>query len=269
MIGAALAALGGAAVALAAGSFNTYKATQTFTPNHAGSKSKPAAFKTTVEDWKANGTSGRKAAPLIKIVAKIYGQVTNGKQFPTCTSSKINAAGNTHHWNKVCPKGSLIGQGPVNALFMNPNAPYNEVGTCNPYLYIYNGGPKTQVFFFTEYPYAPGKQYSCLQGHVVTGAAPAYDGNISYSGKTWVLTIPLPPTVSNNAGGTGLFASLVHLHVTYKASEQKNGKTIPYGESVACQNGKRPWSFQYTAQNYNGQSPHTGTVTVNGSQKCT
>ena len=211
-------------------------------------------------------------APLTKIVAKIYGQVTNGKDFPTCSASKINNTGNKPNntgWNKACPKGSLIGQGPVNALFVNPNPPYQSAGTCNPYLYIYNGGPKTQVFFFTEGTYSPDpSKYTCLGGAVPTGSAPAYNGHISYSGKTWVLTIPLPPSVSTMAGGNPLYASLQHLHVTYKASIKKNGKTIPYGESVACSNGKRPWSFQFTAQNYNGKSPHTQTVTKKGSQKC-
>jgi hypothetical protein len=271
--GTVLALLAGGAIALAAGNFNTYKATETFTPNHAGSKSKPAAFSAIAENWSAGGTHGRPAAPLIKIVAKNYGMVTNGKQFPTCTSSKINANGNkpgNKGWNKICPKGSLIGQGPVSAEFVNPNPPYNVVGQCNPYLYIYNGGPKTQVFFFTEYPYAPSKSYRCLGGHVVTGAAPAYDGTVSYIGKTWVLTIPLPPTVSNNAGGTGLFASLVKLHVVYShATLRKNGKTIHYGQSIACSSGKRPYSFAFTAQNFNEQSPHTQTVTVNGTQSCT
>lgn len=268
-IASALAVVGGVAVAFAASQFNSYQATQTFNPNPTGSPAKPGAIKTTVEDWKAHGNNGMHTAPLIRIVAKIYGQVTNGKDFPTCTAKQINNAGNNKGWNKVCPKGSLIGQGPVNALFVNPNPPYQSAGTCNPYLYIYNGGPKTQVFFFVEGADSPNpSKYTCLGGAVPTGSAPAYNGNISYSGKTWVLTIPLPPSVSTMAGGQPLYASLQHLHVTYNASIKKNGKTIPYGESVGCSKGSRPWSFQFTAQNYNGKSPHTQSATVNGSQKC-
>jgi hypothetical protein len=271
IIGTALAVLGGGAAAFAASSFNTYIATETFSPNAAGSTSKPSAFKALTEDWKAKGTNGHPAAPLTKIVAKVYGMKTNGNEFPKCTANQINAAGNAKGWNKVCPKGSLIGQGPVNSEFINPNPPYNSAGTCNPYLYIYNGGPKTQVFFFVEGKQSPDpSKYTCLKGSVPTGSAPAYNGNISYSGKTWVLTIPLPATVSTSAGGTGLYASLLHLHVVYsKATEKKGGKTISYGESVACSGGKRPWSFQFTAQNFNGQSPHSGSVTVSGDPSCT
>jgi hypothetical protein len=267
---AALAVLVGAAVALAAGNFNTYKATETFSPNAAGSTKKPAAFKSITEDWKVKGVS-RPAGPLTKIVAKNYGMKTNGQDFPKCTTTMINNAGNSKGWNKVCPKGSLIGQGPVNSEFVSPNPPYGVAGQCNPYLYIYNGGPKTQVFFFTEGAQSPNaSKYTCLGVSVHTGAAPAYNGNISYSGKDWVLTIPLPATVSTSAGGTGLYASLLHLHVVYSnATTKKGGKTISYGESVACSGSSRPWSFTFTAQNYNGQSPHTQTTTVSGKQKCT
>jgi hypothetical protein len=183
----------------------------------------------------------------------------------------INNAGNSKGWNKVCPKGSLIGQGPVNSEFVSPNPPYSVAGQCNPYLYIYNGGPKTQVFFFVEGNDSPNpSKYTCLGGAVPTGSAPAYNGNISYSGKTWVLTIPLPATVSTSAGGTGTYASLLHLHVVYgNVTKKVHGKTVAYGESVGCSHNSRPWSFTFTAQNYNGRSPHTQTSTVSGSQKCT
>lgn len=268
---AALVVLSGAAVAFAAGNFNTYKATEVFSPNAAGSAAKPAPFKSIVEDWKVHGTNGTPAGPLTRIVAKNYGMKTNGGAFPTCTAAKINAAGNAKGWNKVCPKGSLIGQGPVNSEFVSPNPPYSVAGQCNPYLYIYNGGPKTQVFFFVEGNDSPNpSKYTCLNGAVPTGSAPAYNGNISYSGKTWVLTIPLPATVSTSAGGTGTYASLLHLHVTYgNVTKKVHGKTIAYGESVACSHNKRPWSFTFTAQNYNGKSPHTQTTTVKNAQACT
>lgn len=272
IIGSALAVLGGGAAAFAAGNFNNYTATQTFSPKSAGTAAKPSPLALT-EHWTASGTGGHQAAPLIKIVAKNYGLKIDSKDFATCTASKINAAGNGGGWNKACPGGetgpALIGQGPVKAEFVNPNPPYNVVGQCDPYLYIYNGGNNTQVFFFTEYPYAPSKSYSCLGGHVTTGAAPAYNGTVSYSGKTEVLTIPLPPTVSNNAGGTGLFASLLKLDVTYaKKTAKVHGKTVAYGESIACQGTKRPYEFDFTAQNYNGQSPHTQTVVVKHTAPC-
>ena len=276
IIGAALAVLGGAATAFAAGSFNSYNAIQSFSPLGAGSTAKPNPIGIS-ESWTAKGTNGHPAAPLTKIVAKIYGLKTNGADFPTCPAGKINKAGNSGGWNKVCPGGetgpAMIGQGPVTAEFVNPNPPYNVAGQCNPYLYIYNGGSvggkDVQVFFFTETPYAPSAKYNCLNGSVHTGAAPAYNGQVSYSGKTYVLTIPLPTTVSTNAGGTGLYASLLTLKVKYaKKTTNKGGKTVGLGESIACTGSTRAYEFDFTAQNFNQQSPHSGTVVVKHTAKC-
>jgi hypothetical protein len=277
MIGTAVAVLLGAAVAYAAGSFNTYTASESFSPSAAGSAKKPSAL-SIHETWVAKGTNGHPTAPLTKIVAKIYGMKTDGKDFKVCTAKTINNAGAKNGtWNKACPGGetgpALIGQGPVNAEFVSPNPPYTVAGQCNPYLYIYNGGGNTQVFFFTETPFAPSPKYTCLGGAVHTGAATAYNGTATQptkgNGETWTLTIPLPPSVSTNAGGTHLYASLVKLNVTYaKKTEKKHGKTIAYGASFACKGGKRPYSFQFTAQNYNGLSPKTGTVTVSHTDSC-
>jgi hypothetical protein len=278
-IGAALTVLVSAAVAVAAaGNFNSYTATESFSPAKAGTPAKPSAF-TVAEHWTASGNNGHQTAPLTRIVAKIYGERTNGKDFPTCTAAKINGAGNAHGWNKACPGGetgpALIGQGPVKALFVAGSQPTEKnPPQCNPYLYIYNGGQGTQVFFFTEYPYAPGTQYTCLNGAVKTGAAGAYNGYVTQpsksNGNMWQINIPLPANVSTSAGGIpNNYASLVKLDVTYaKKTIKKNGKTIAYGASIGCKSGKRPYSFTFYAQNYQGQSPHTQTTTVSHTAGC-
>lgn len=272
--GAVVTALIGAAAALAATGFNSYTATENFSPNAAGSSSHPSPIGFT-EDWKAHGNGGHQTAPLTHIVSLTYGAKTNGKDFPTCTAAKINAAGNAHGWNKVCPKGALIGKGPVESLFVAASQPTEKnPPACNPYLYVYNGGQGTQVFFFTEYPYAPSTKYSCLNGAVHTGAAAAYNGYItqpsSGNGNMLKVDIPLPANVSTSAGGIpNNYASLIHLHVVYaKKTTKKNGKTVGYMESIACKSGHRPYSTVFTAQNFVGQSPHTQTETVNGTQAC-
>ena len=277
IIGAALAVLAGGGIAFAAGDFNSYTATQTFSPAAAGSKAHPSPFGTS-EHWVAKGTNGANTAPLIKVVAKVYGEVTNGKDFPTCTAAKINAAGSSpkHNWNKACPGGetgpAMIASGPVESQLESPSGVGGGV-PCDPYLYIYNGGQGSQVFFFTETPFAPSSKYTCVHGKVTTGSAPAYTGTItqasSGNGDMWTLTIPLPTTVSTNAGGTGLYASLEKLDVNYaKKTTKKNGKTVAYGASFACKGGQRPYSFTFTAQNYAGKSPHTQTVTISHTASC-
>jgi len=274
--GAALAVLVGGGVAFAAANdFNSYTATQTFSPSSAGSPKHPVPI-SIHEVWHAKGNNGHNTAPLTRIVAKMYGVKTDGKDFPKCTAKTINAQnGHGGKWNKVCPKGSLIGQGPVNALFVAATQPTEKnPPQCNPYLYVYNGGQGTQVFFFTEYPFAPSPKYTCLNGAVHTGAAAAYNGYItepsSSNGNTLLVDIPLPPNVSTSAGGIpNNYASLVHLHVKYaKLTRKKNGKTVAYGASIGCKKGNRPYKFVFTAQNFVGQSPHKQTETVTGSQAC-
>lgn len=270
IMGAAAAVLAGAVAAYAASSdFNSYTAKLTFSPGGAGSKAKPSAF-AMHEVWDASGNNGDVTAPLTKIVYKIYGVTTNGKDFPKCTDAMITNAGNTSGWNKVCPKGSLIAQGPVTSELVGAMAPAGPGTPCDPYLYIYNGGQGTQVFFFTEPPYAPGPQYTCAGGAVITGSAPPYDGHVTSAGGYSVVTIPLPPTVSTEAGGlTGTYASLVSLNVKYaKLTTKVKGKTVAYAASTACKAGKRPYAFTFYAQNYEGQTPATQTTTVPGSQKC-
>jgi len=163
IIGAALAALLGGGIAFAAASdFNSYTASQTFTPNPAGSTAKPAGIGIS-EHWTAKGNNGHNTAPLVRIVSKIYGMKTDGKDFPTCTAAKINGAGGSNQWNKACPGGetgpALIGKGPVESVLVSPSGPTSHGVPCDPYLYIYNGGQGTQVFFFTETPFAPSSKY--------------------------------------------------------------------------------------------------------------
>jgi hypothetical protein len=293
--GAVLTALLGAVAALAASNdFNSYKATEQFcktTPSvsstscpasKAGSKSKLAPFGAH-ELWTAKGLHGQNTAPLTDIVAKVYGEVTDAKDFPVCTSKMINNAGNAKGWNKVCPKGSLIAQGPVNALFVSQrNGSQPGAPQCNPLLNVYNGGVQNykghptqeQVFFFTE-----DAQHQCLGGAVPTGSAPAYPGYITLAsngnGNTWTINIPQPPQTSTEAGGNkGVYASLVKLNVAYKSlSKRVHGKTVYYAASNGCKNGKRPYSFTFKAQNYNNaanqpEQPHTQTTTIKHTAPC-
>ena len=89
-------------------------------------------------------------------------------------------------------------------------------------------------------------------------------------GKNWIFDLVVPPGESTAAGGIkGVYASLIKLDLTFpKLTKKVKGKTVAYGSSFACKNGKRPYSTTFTAQNYQGQSPQTATTTVVGSAKC-
>lgn len=133
--------------------------------------------------------------------------------------------------------------------------------TCNTVLHVYNGGPKTQVFFFTE-----PNPANC--GGLRTGATAPYDGTISQHGKNLVVNVPLPPDVSNKvANQPGLYGSLINEVLTYPKAVHKG---IGYMESVACKGKERPYSITYTAQDYAaaGATPTTETSTVTGKAPC-
>jgi hypothetical protein len=262
IIGTAVAFLVGAAAAYAAGTFfNTYKGSKvTLAPKVVGSKAHPIPVGLT-EILKANSTtSGDRAAPLKDIKTTIYGVVSNGGKLPVCTDKMILSAGASHGYDKACPKGSLIAQGPVHSLL----GPFNDPSTgkafaCNPFLHVYNGGKSTQVFFFTV-----DASHTC--GPLVTGQTAPYDGHISKKGANWVLNVPLPPDISTQVANTpGLYGSLISQTLIYAKSTKVKGKTLHYMDSVACKGKKRPYSLQFTAQDYNGGDE---TQTVKGTDKC-
>jgi hypothetical protein len=268
IIGTALAVLG-TTTALAAGDFNSYTATATFSPSKAGSVKSPSAFAMR-ELWTAKGLNGHQAGPLTKIVSKIYGVVSHGKSFPVCTDATINNGGKTGKWDKACPKGSLVAEGPVNSFLVGSSQPTSQGSPCNPYLHVYNGGQGKLVFFFVTGPFSPNPaKYECA-GTTTGTSAPPYDATVKQQGPNEITTIPLPAYVSTRAGNIpGAYADLVRLDVTFKKLTKKvHGKTVPYQASVACKSGKRPYSFTFTATNYPGNSPSTQTTTISHSAKC-
>jgi hypothetical protein len=260
IVGTAVAFLVGAAAAYAA-FYNTYNGSKlSFAPKVAGSKAKPAPIGETVIYKAGSTTSGDRAAPLKNIKTTIYGVVTNGGKLPVCTDKMIESAGAAGGFDKACPKGSLIAQGPVNSLLGPSSDPTTAHSVpCNPFLHVYNGGKNTQVFFFIT-----DSTHQCA--NLVTGETNPYDGHISKHGANWVLNVPLPPDISTQvAGQQGTYGSLVAQTLNYYRSTKVKGKTLHYMDSVACKGHKRPYSIQFTAQQYTGGDV---TQTVKGSDKC-
>jgi hypothetical protein len=257
IIGTALTALIAASAAYAVTFFNTYKGSKVVVaPTVAGSKSHPVSVGETEVLKAGSTTSGDRAAPLKDIKTTIYGVKTNGGKLPKCTDAMIVNGGKTGQWDKACPKGSLIAMGPVKALLGSGSDPSIATGgsfACNTILHVYNGGPKTQVFFFTT-------KTASDCGGLKTGDTAPYDGHISYKGKNLVVNVPLPPDISTEtAGHPNLYASLIGQTLVYK-------KSTKYMDTVACGKGhKRPYSIQFTAQDYNGGNE---TQTIKGKDKC-
>jgi hypothetical protein len=231
----------------------------------AGTKAKPAAAAWTENYGMGSTTAGNVGAPLVAIKTTIYGlKAPNAKYFATCTANKINGNnGNAGKWNAVCPKSSLIGTGTVLATLTSPTVNLAGPGSaCNLVLWVYNGGPGKLTYFFTTTP----AKCDGLQ----TGAAAAWTGAVSQSGKFLVTNTPEPPDVSYNAGNVGLFGSLVTEVLKFKKTTVKHaGKTLPFIESIGCSKHARPFTIQYTATTSNTpSSANESGATVAGSANC-
>jgi hypothetical protein len=249
--GTAVAVLVGAGVAYAA--FNTYGGTTFKFNGKAGSPKHPAPIGFLETLAAANVNSANRAAPLVDIKTTIYGLKSNAGSFPKCTDAMIVA--NPAKWDKACPAGSLVAQGPVHARLGDPSLAGS--GTpCNPYLHVYNGGKGKLVFFFVIIP----PNNTCATLH--TGASAPYDGTVKQVGKNLVTDVPLPPDVSTKAGNIqGAYGSLILEKLNWSKLVRKG---VPYQASIGCKSGKRPWTVQYTAVTPSGKE----TQTVKGSSSC-
>ncbi len=260
IIGTAIAVLVGASAAFA--SFNTYGGTSyTFSPNKAGSARSPSPLGFT-QILHASGTSGNHAAPLVDLKTTFYGIRSNGKNFPTCSASKIAHLKS----DSFCPSKALVAQGTVSSLLVASSTPQGPATPCNPYLHVWNGGQGKVTFFFVI---IPTKGYTC--GSLSTGSSAPYFGVASQQGKNMVLDVKLPPDISTQAGGlTGVYGALTKEVLKWnKLTTRVKGKTVGYFESVGCKSGKRPWSQLYTAVNYAGAPGGSkSTQTVTGSATC-
>jgi len=249
IIGTALAVLGGATFAYAAADQNSY-AGSNLAISKGSAKNAPLSM---VETLVAkNKTAGNRAAALTRIVVKISGVKLDVGKLPVCTDAKIEQ--NKTNPLGGCPKNSLIGSGLVNAL-LGPGSDPKAAGTpCNPHLNVFNGGPKTQVFYFWT-----KSANDC--GGLTTGATAPYDGHISYSGGNAIINVPLPPDISTKvANQQNLWGSLIHESVNF--GKKVAGKV--YMVNTKCK-GSRKWSITFTAAQYGGGS---ATSSVSGSSKC-
>ena len=260
VVATALAVLIAAASAFAAtGGINTYSASLKFSPNKTGSGKAPSSMGFT-QKYVANGTGGNRTAPLTDVKTTIYGMVSDGKDFPTCSLAKIQAAKS----DTGCPKGALVASGSVTATLgpvtdTSINSPQNA--PCDPLLDVWNAGKGKVVYFFVDQG-----SHLCAGGAIPTGFVGPFPGTIKTVGKNLVMDTPIPSYVSFPL--TGVEASLTSLSLNWKnlSKKLKNGTTVHYGASVACKVGKRPYSETFTAEAGPGGAPQSGTVT--GTQKC-
>jgi hypothetical protein len=238
IVGTALVVLVGAASAFAATTLNVYKATHPVSPNKAGSTKSPVPVSVTDNYFASNATPGERTDALTNITYKIYGLVSNGKYFPTCSLSKIGKAKS----DTGCPKGALVASGSVTALIGPASKPTATALPCSLILHAWNAGQGKVVEFFRT-----DATHVCAAGSIVTGKVGPYPVTSTQQGKYYVVNTPTPSYVSFPLPGVEGSLTSVHL-VWAKKTTKVHGKTVAYLASVACLNGKRPYSTSFTAE---------------------
>lgn len=256
LIATALGVLVAAGTAYAA--INTYSASLAFTSKKAGTAAKPVPMGYNL-DIKAMGTNGNRTAVLNYINTKIYGIKADGKDFPTCSASRIAAAQN----DSKCPKGALVAKGAITAVLGSATNFTASASACDPALDVWNGGQGKLVFFFVDTPTHP-----CLGGALHTGQVGPYPATYKQQGKYLLVNVPIPSFVNYPLGPGNLAGSLTGEHLAWRPStaKLKNGKTVYSIASVACQGKKRPYTITF-----NATLPTTGqseTVSVSKSGAC-
>ena len=251
LIATAVGLLVAAASAYAA--INTYTSSLGFTSKQAGSASKPSPIGFT-QDIKASGTKPNRTAVLLDWKTRIYGLTVDGKDFPTCSVTKIAAALN----DNKCNKGAEVATGDVTALLGNQNV-FTTAGTpCDPDLHVWNGGQGKLTFFFVITP-----THQCVG--TVTGTTQPWTATYKRSGKYLLIDVPVPKDVDYPLPSQ--VASLATIHMVWlKVNRKVNGKTVAAIASVGCQGAKRPYSTTFTAT-----LPTTGAKesdTLRGSAPC-
>ncbi len=219
----------------------------------AGSAKAPAPIGQTVT-LTAKPTSGVNADPLTDIKTTLAGVKLTTKGFATCSATTINTAKN----DAGCPSKALFATGPVTAALWSSKTPTAPGAPCDPVLDIWNAGGGKLTYFF-KIP--AGHTCAGLE----TGAVAAWTGSIKQSGSSVIQDTPLPPPVSTDAGGLGLFSALGSETLKYpKMTEKSGGKTVGFLASTSCAGGGHKYSVAFTATNGSASS----TSTVKGSAKC-
>ncbi|MFZ1996089.1 MAG: hypothetical protein WAU75_18400 [Solirubrobacteraceae bacterium] len=260
LIATALGVLVAATAAYAA--LNTYTATLKFSPKAAGTAAKPAPVSYTQDIKASSAVAGNRTAVLTDITTKIYGLKADGKDFPTCSASKISAAGD----DTTCPKGALVATGFITATvgaatdFTKPGQP------CDPLLHVWNSGQGSLTFFFVDQ--APN--HLCLNGNLKTGQVGPYPATYKTQGKYLVVDVPVPHYVSFPAPGVAGSLETEHLN-WLKVTKKVKGKTVAATASTGCLKGKRPYTTTFKANLPNTTTGAPGPAeikTVSGSAPC-
>jgi hypothetical protein len=224
----ALAVLGLAAFAVAQST--TQYAVGGTVSVHGGSKAKPKpgglTFKFDVSDPSGNQT------PPVQTYSIMYeGGRLNTGLIPGCSEAKINAPATPT--TDVCPKGSKIGAGKLDALIGSAGQPTSTASPCKASLELFNGGKgHATLFVSSELATCPVALRQAIDmQYVVKGA---------FAG----LQFTVPEMLRHQVG---LDITVTHAEASLsKIVKTKGKKKVGYIESTGCKDANRDLVVTFT-----------------------
>ncbi len=249
----------GLALVLAASAFaaslNSYTSSVAARQSGAGTRRQPVALGLVVHlSAHTADAANANAAPLTDLTLILPKVGFNSSAFPVCTVARIIAA----QTDAGCPPGARVATGEVTAALWSPSEPTQTGTPCDPTLDVWNAGAR-RLTYFLEIPAGHG----C--SGLMTGAIPPWTGTLREVGTTLRIDIPLPASVSTDAGDLGLYAALESETLTFaKLTRTEGTRTTPFLESLGCVAGARPYTIKVSASD----DGTPATATLRGSGRC-
>lgn len=224
---------------------NTYAVTGKVTPAKAGSKKKPVAVSLATSSTTTEA-SGQRPAVVSRYSSSTTGIRVNGKAFPTCEASRIEAAGS----DTGCPKGSQIGKSTAVVKSGVTENQADQTYTCNLTIRLFNAKHNHVAIHLLADP-------SACDGNAVNNVI---DGKWTVTSKKATFTYTTPSAQSHSVADISS-ATVATTTVYKKVTRKYKGKKVGYLEAIGCKKGKRITIGTFTTEG--GQ-----VASARASQKC-
>jgi hypothetical protein len=223
----AIAVLGLAALAVAQTTQYTVKGTVSVT---GGTKAKPKPGGLTFA-FDVSDPSGNQSPPVQTYSIMYEGGRLNTNLLPGCSESKINTPATPT--TDVCPKGSKIGTGKLDALIGSAGQPTSAASPCKASLELFNAGKgHATLFVSSELSACPVALRQAIDMQYVTKG--------EYAG----LKFTVPEMLRHQVG---LDITVTHAEASLsKIVKAKGKKKVGYIESTGCKDANRDLIVTFT-----------------------
>jgi hypothetical protein len=223
-----------AMAAVAVAQSTSYSVTASTSPAKAGTAKKPV---TEGVKFSVTAPSGDRPATSQTFSVTFGGMKANGKAFPVCSASTINAKQSI----SGCPAAAKVGSGTVNTLSGAADVPTDVSVPCNLNLTIYNAGAGKAALWLNGGPGVAGAACPIT-------IAQAIAAKFVKSGSGTALSFDIPSNLRHPIPGLNNGISQIKASILKKSS-----KGTGYFVSTSCK-GSRPITLTLTGEDGSSSS---------------